>query len=299
MDNNKETKRSFEYFQHNGITFISSIHSIEQLEWVKDFEMDPDLPLIVTYPKSGTYWMQQIASQILSTGNDANRKGKELYHKAPWIEYFGFKPGWTDYQLLTTHLNYHMAPNCVKNKMIKIIYVARNPKDVIVSSYHFHKYSHFLKKPKDFQDFLEQFVEGNVFYGSWFHHIRDWYSHKDELNILFVTYEDMKKDLRSVIEKVASFLNKKLDGETLESILEHCTFKYMKENPETNYHEASGLFDADKGSFYRKGITGDWKNHFLVSQNEWFDSIYKEKMADIPVTFDYDIVDLIYFPNKQ
>ncbi|XP_078094074.1 amine sulfotransferase-like [Mustelus asterias] len=286
MDPSEVAKMSFEYFQHNGVTFVSMIHSIEHLEWVKDFKMDPDIPLLVSYPKSGTTWLQQIISLILSNANDTGEKFKNLYAKAPWIEYPLFKTVSRDYQLLTTHLNYHMVPNIVKSKMIKIIYVARNPKDVIVSSYHFHKYSRFLKTPKDFQDFVEQFVEGNVFYGSWFDHIRDWYSHKDELNFLFVTYEEMQKDLRSVIEKVASFLNKKLDAGTLESILDQCTFNSMKENPQTNYQDVSGMFYSDKGSFYRKGIVGDWKNHFLVSQNEWFDSIYQERMADFPVKFD-------------
>ncbi|XP_067867052.1 amine sulfotransferase-like [Heterodontus francisci] len=294
MDNNEENKQTFEYFQHNGIPFVSGIHSIERLEWLKDFKMDPDIPLIVTYPKSGTNWMQQIASLIMNCDHIASLKEQTLYQRAPWMEYIPFKPDITKYMMLTTHLNYHMVPNDVKNKMIKIIYVVRNPKDVIVSSYYFHQCTHFLKVPKDFQDFLKQFVEGNVFYGSWFDHIRDWYNHKDELNILIVMYEDMQKDLRSVIEKIASFLNKELDGETLELILDQCTFKYMKENPETNYQMSTGLFKNDSDPLFRKGVAGDWKNHFLVSQSEWFDSIYQERMADFPLKFESDIV-----TNKQ
>ncbi|XP_048449276.1 sulfotransferase 1C3-like [Rhincodon typus] len=157
MENSEETVK---YFQHNGIIFCSGIHSVEQLEWLKDFNIDPDIPLLITYPKSGTTWMQQIISLILCNDSDSTKE-MNLYHRAPWIESTRFKPENTDYQLLTTHLNYQMVPNCVKNKMHKIIYVARNPKDVIVSSYYFHKYSRFLKEPKDFQEFLEQFVEGN------------------------------------------------------------------------------------------------------------------------------------------
>uniref|UniRef100_UPI00398E6F37 amine sulfotransferase-like n=1 Tax=Pristiophorus japonicus TaxID=55135 RepID=UPI00398E6F37 len=234
--------------------------------------------------------MQQVISLIVASGNIDSVKDRLLCKRAPWIEYSTFKTHSTDYQLLTTHLNYHMTPNGVKNKMTKIIYVARNPKDVIVSFYHFHKYCNFLMTPKDFQHFLEQFAEGNVLYGSWFDHIRDWYSHKDELDILFVTYENMQKDLRSVIKKVAIFLNKKLDGETLESILDQCTFNHMKANPKTNFELSARLFDAEKSSFYRKGIVGDWKNHFLVTQSEWFDAIYQGRMADFPLKNTSNIV---------
>ncbi|XP_072404424.1 amine sulfotransferase-like isoform X1 [Chiloscyllium punctatum] len=261
------------------------LHKAERLEELKDFNIDPHIPVLITYPKSGTTWMQQIMSLILCNDNDS-KKVINLYERAPWMESVRFKLESMDYQILTTHLNYQMVPNCVKNKMFKIIYVTRNPKDVIVSSYHFHEYSRFLEAPKNFQDFLENFVEGNVFFGSWFEHIRDWHSHKDELNILFVAYEDMKNDLQSVVQKVASFLNKKLDEETLESILNQCTFKHMKENPKTNYKSVSDLFNFESGSFYRKGITGDWKNYFLVSQNEWFDAIYQKKMGDFPLKFD-------------
>ncbi|XP_060703510.1 amine sulfotransferase-like isoform X1 [Hemiscyllium ocellatum] len=282
MENSEEP---LTYFQHNGILFSSLLHTVERLEWLKEFNIDPNIPVIITYPKSGTTWIQQVISLILCNDNDS-KKEMNLYKRAPWMEITRSKPEIKDYQMLTTHLNYQMVPKCLKNKKFKIIYVTRNPKDVIVSSYHFHKYGRFLEAPKDFQDFLEKFVEGNVFYGSWFEHIRDWHSHKDELNILFVAYEDMKNDLRSVVQKVASFLNKKLDEDTLESILNQCTFKYMKENPRTNYKDLAEMFNTESGSFFRKGITGDWKNHFLVSQNEWFDSIYQEKMGDFPLKFD-------------
>ncbi|XP_072404412.1 amine sulfotransferase-like isoform X3 [Chiloscyllium punctatum] len=202
----------------------------------------------------GTNWVQQMASLILANGNIDSVKDKILKHRAPWIEFVPFKPGYTDYQLLTTHLNYQMVPSSAKNRRMKIIYVARNPKDVVVSFYHYHNCHHYLKTPKDFSDFLEQFIEGNVIYGSWFDHIRDWYNHKDELNMLFVTYEDMQKDIRSVIVKVASFLNKMLDGKTLESIVDHCTFAYMKTNAATNYRAELKHFNHDIGHFFRKGL---------------------------------------------
>lgn len=30
-----------------------------------------------------------------------------------------------------------------------------------------------------------------VFGSSWFEHIKTWYSHKDDMNMLFITYEEM------------------------------------------------------------------------------------------------------------
>lgn len=41
-----------------------------------------------------------------------------------------------------------------------MIYVARNPKDVAVSFYHFHKIANFLPDPGSFDDFLRHFLDG-------------------------------------------------------------------------------------------------------------------------------------------
>jgi len=42
----------------------------------------------------------------------------------------------------------------------QVIYVARNPKDVVVSYYHFHHLAKFLPDPVSFDAFLQQFLEG-------------------------------------------------------------------------------------------------------------------------------------------
>lgn len=44
--------------------------------------------------------------------------------------------------------------------LLQIIYVFRNPKDVLVSMYHFHKISVTIETPKDFDTFLEKFLVG-------------------------------------------------------------------------------------------------------------------------------------------
>lgn len=42
----------------------------------------------------------------------------------------------------------------------QVIYVARNPKDVLVSYYHFHKVAVMMETPKDFNEFFDKFMEG-------------------------------------------------------------------------------------------------------------------------------------------
>lgn len=44
--------------------------------------------------------------------------------------------------------------------MPQVIYVMRNPKDVIVSSYYFHQMARFLEDPGTFDEFVDKFLEG-------------------------------------------------------------------------------------------------------------------------------------------
>lgn len=97
----------------------------------------------------------------------------------------------------------------------QVIYVSRNPKDVAVSFYHFHKLAAFLPDFSAFEEFLRHFLEGrrefkvqrlqeplpnvsispccvSVCYGSWFDHIKGWTDQRRApSNLLHVTYEEM------------------------------------------------------------------------------------------------------------
>uniref|UniRef100_UPI00398F8D04 amine sulfotransferase-like n=1 Tax=Pristiophorus japonicus TaxID=55135 RepID=UPI00398F8D04 len=279
--------KHYDLYQYKGCNFISNIHIKEHLEKLDQLEIRDNDVIAVTYPKSGTIWMQQILSLIYSDGDLAAVQGKRTAERVPWIEVpvidFVKQPS---PRLSVSHLPYHLIPKDVKKENRKIIYVARNPKDVAVSLYHFQNYVIMLDATSSFEDFLEKFIEGKVLYSSWFDHIHDWYTHRDEFDILFVTYEEMQKDLRASIQKICDFLGKELDDEKLDIVTEQCTFKVMKINPMANYENIENK--NPNGAFLRKGIVGDWKNHFTVAQSEMFDRIYQERMKDIPFKFIWD-----------
>lgn len=43
---------------------------------------------------------------------------------------------------------------------LQVIYVTRNPKDVLVSSFHFHQMARFLEDPGTFEEFVDKFLSG-------------------------------------------------------------------------------------------------------------------------------------------
>ncbi|XP_077145626.1 amine sulfotransferase-like [Ranitomeya variabilis] len=280
-------------FEHKGVYFETRITSPEIVDDIEHMEVRESDVFLVTYPKSGTVWTQQILSLIL---NDGHRNGMEHIDnmtRAPWLEYNITNVNFSNHpspRLFTSHLPYYLMPSDLKRKRGKIVYVCRNAKDCLVSYYHFYRRFYSFNFKMNIGQFMDLFTSGRVLGGSWFDHIRDWMTHKDEFNIIFLTYEEMVKDLRSAVLKICTFLDKSLDKKAIDMVVQKATFKTMKDDPDANYtFYPNDLIEASENAFLRKGVVGDWKTIMTVAHSEILDKVYKEKMGDLPIKFFWDL----------
>ncbi|NXP82203.1 ST3A1 sulfotransferase, partial [Ramphastos sulfuratus] len=292
-DNRPTMEPSKEYlFEYKGFYF-GALTTLEHVSALEDFEINDSDIFIATYPKSGTVWTQNILSLIIHEGHRNGTENIEIVERIPWLEY---KTSTKDYtklplpRVFATHLPYYLVPRDLRNKRASIIYVTRNPKDIMVSYYHFSKYMNTLEEIPDFNLFMERFLAGKVLGSSWIDHVSGWCSHAEDFNILFLTYEEMKKDLRSAVLKICKFIGKKLSEEEVDSVVRQASFENMRKDPRANYENLpDDVVAKDKGTFLRKGTVGDWKNHMTVAQNERFDQVLMEKIKALPINFIWDI----------
>ncbi|XP_033014611.1 sulfotransferase 2B1-like [Lacerta agilis] len=196
----------------------------------------------------------------------------------------------------------------------------RNPRDVMVSSYHFFQAFKDLKDYETMEVYMERFLSGEVLFGSWFDHVKGWMEMKDRANIFFITYEELQQmpfvcllikgklcisckalrlhisplipllqDLQGSVQRICRFLGNELNSQQIESVVENASFQKMKDNKMSNFSLIpESIFDHTKAKFMRKGISEDWKNHLTVAQSEYFDRVYWENMCGVNMTFPWD-----------
>uniref|UniRef100_A0A667GUH7 Sulfotransferase n=1 Tax=Lynx canadensis TaxID=61383 RepID=A0A667GUH7_LYNCA len=257
-------------FKFKGYYFLRPGLDIGFLETLNDFEIREDDVFIVTYPKSGTIWFQQILNLIYFDEHRKSTGNLETVFRVPYFEY----PDQNGFYFLS----------------LQIIYVYRNPKDVMCSYFHFSKKMP-LPTTSTIEEFMQLFLEGKVLGSLWFDHIKGWHEHKSLFNIEFMMYEEFKKDLRGSMLKVCKFLGKELSDEDMDTVVSQAMFENMKLDPRANYDnilkDQFGI--QEKGHFLRKGTIGDWKNYMTVEQNERFDKIFQKNMKDFPLKFIWDM----------
>ena len=192
-------------------------------------------------------------------------------------------------RFIKSHLPFSLLPPALLHQG-KVVYVARNARDAMVSSYHHHRLIKGHDYVGDLPTFAKRFMKDQLMLGSFFNHLEEAWKVKEYPNILFIWFEDMKKDLRSVIKKVCNFLDCSLTKEEMERLLNHLDFKNFKNNPAVNREDAKDFgFMRKDGNFVRKGTVGSWKEEFKdhpemeAEFNSWLDTKIDQSNVIFPV----------------
>ncbi|XP_077532706.1 amine sulfotransferase-like [Haemaphysalis longicornis] len=250
--------------------------------------------LQVSYPKCGTHWVQYIIQLILRNGEPLSNY-EDFMRNAAFLEYLPGPRNYKPSNPVGTYLTHIPLRKQNMNPEAKYVYVARNPWDCCVSIYHqFKDVSLYRFEDGTFDDFLEAFLDGDICYGDYFKHVVGGYSLKNEPNVFFVTYEELKKDTRGTVLRLARFIGQhygdmlEKDGKNghklIDLIIERSAPENMRnivvlnlagnENAEVD-ENLKKLDISSKGShggnnkchsFVRRGEVGGWKEYFSPDQ---------------------------------
>ncbi|XP_033000104.1 sulfotransferase 6B1-like [Lacerta agilis] len=270
-------------FTYKGILYPLAICKLENFQALETFEARMDDVILAGYPKTGTNWLEAMLRDLeFRAGKYTEEESKrrmaieEELAVPPRLEFGNLDAikrmtKLPSRRIIVTHLPPHLLPKSIFKSKAKILALTRNPKDTIVSYFHFN--NNFSAFPNATWDaYFTNFMNGKVCWGSYFDHVSEWDKFIDDENVMGICYEELKEDQHSGLQQIAKFFGFSVTEEEIKSVVEKCSFKAMKQKA----NETHGAFGD---VLFRKGSVSDWKSLFSETQNQEMDRRFEECLA--------------------
>ncbi len=253
-------------------------HHMDSTIW-NDFGFRDDDIIIATYAKSGTTWTQQIVAQLVFGGGET----PAVAEISPWLDLrvppkevkLPMVEAQTHRRFLKTHLP---VDALVFSPRARYLYIGRDGRDVVWSLHNHHARANALwyqllndtpgrvgppiEPPtadtrQYFLDWLER--DGHPFWPFW-ENVRSWWAVRHLPNVLMLHYAELKADLPGQMRRIADFLDIKIDAARFPTMLERCSFDWMKENATASVPLGGAPWEGGAKTFVHRGTNGRWRD---------------------------------------
>jgi hypothetical protein len=240
---------------------------------------------IAGLPKSGTTWLKKmlssypgfceilipdVAAYELATGGSHD-------YDLPDDMFSRFRD-----MLVVTKMHVHGSPHNVSLLQaagVRYVVLYRDLRDVAVSHFFYVRQTPWhpeypVYAKLSVQEGLAAFAERTLLaHADW---VRSWHENRDPEMSIELRYEQMLADTTSVMTRVAEHFELDSSPEKIARIVETHSFRRLS--------KGRGRGQESEQSFFRKGVTGDWKNYFTPELEE----TYKRRIGDFLIEFGYE-----------
>lgn len=251
--------------------------------------------IVCSYFKAGTTWTLQIATQIAFRGQ---AEFDNIHHVVPWpdvpmpsiarlvIPLDDPSPAArspTGLRVIKTHLPKAHIPF---TREARYIAVTRDPKDCCVSGYRFLQALALGPLMPSVAHWVDYLLSPD-FPDSWAEHVASYWAARHEPNVLFITYEEMKRDHAGAVRKIAEFMGAELTPAELDTVVRQSSFAAMK--------EAGAKFEPGRivpwggeRAMMRRGASGGSSELLTAEQQRRIDEHSRRELARLGCGFPYD-----------
>lgn len=246
---------------------------------------------VCSHPKSGTTWMQHVVHTLATNGESP------LPHVSDACPFYEADCSWEPRmepvlaaavrgkheqikrRIFNTHCRWEMMPKGSVDA--RYIYMVRRPHDACVSF--FHHLAHQSEADGGFlgtfDEFVEQWTGGAMYFGTWSAHLRSWLGADGESaaaadpRVLVLAYEEMKRNLRSCVLRVNAHCRFGLSEARVDELLPRFSFEWMRAHEEQfeprsvkwvqSPHAASMETSAGGAATPAVDSEGDGRFHFV------------------------------------
>ncbi|MBN1680158.1 MAG: sulfotransferase domain-containing protein [Anaerolineae bacterium] len=173
------------------------------------------------------------------------------------------------------YMSYDSFKSIPKPERYRAFFIMRDPRDIVVSWYFSVRYSHganprIAQMRKDLENMSEK--EGLVYAVNYlerdqlFSSLDSWIAApREDSNIMLVKFEDVTGSTsQHVFNNLLTHCDIHIPDQTLSTILEDYSFERLSGRKQGQ---------EDSSHHYRKGVAGDWRNHFDNALLAQFDEI--------------------------
>lgn len=236
-------------------------------------------------PKSGTTWLEKMLGSyegfhelmIPEVARYEMRSGGSHDYELPGDMFDRF-----DDALVLTKMHVHGSEHnagLLARAGVRYVVLYRDLRDVAVSNFFYVRNTpwhpeHGRYKGIGVDEGLRVFASRTLpAYERW---VRSWHENRDPENSLIIRYEDLLEDDAGVLGRVAGLFGLDDSRETIERIACANSFGAMSGGRSTG--------ESNEHAFARKGVAGDWVNHF----DEETRLLYKELIGQFLIDFGYE-----------
>ncbi|KAD3067821.1 hypothetical protein E3N88_35701 [Mikania micrantha] len=219
------------------------------------FKSEPTDIILASFMKSGTTWLKALMFSTLNRDH-YSFSNHHLHNNSPQSTF----PYLDAESYPMTDFTTFSAPRLFATHFARTLLPALDPKDILVSKWHFmSKLRSKDLPPLSFDEAFELFCLGVSEFGPFWEHVLSYWraSLESPDKILFLRYEELMKQPEVVVRKLADFMGKPVNKKGVE--------KFGK------------LVEVEKQQFFRKGEIGDWKNYLSEEMKDRIDGIIDEK----------------------
>jgi len=240
---------------------------------------------LVSFPKSGNTWTRFLVGNLISTAQPATFSNIHILVPDPTG---------------TSRRDFNRIPRprviksheCFNPRYPRVIYIVRDPRDVVVSQYHYYRKIREIADELPLETFVGRFLAGETWPYAWGHHLVSWEQHvltwlgtrEGNPRFLMLRYEDMLADTCCELRKLAAFIGLDITNAQLAQAVERSSAGKMRQIEQAQGADLDRMMGANSRKdlmFVRAAVSGGWRKDLPMPMVETIEAAWGPMMRHL------------------
>lgn len=239
-------------FFSRGLTRLNKIIESDYPKHYKPTENDVHL---VSFPRSGNTWMRVILAEILYGKSGDGLDDLQYFIPDNQVRFNLNRLVDSEFHVVKSHYPLNYSDSKTK-KYNRVIYLIRDPRDVVVSHY---RYMSARGYTTDFDNFLIDWVTGRIWPTSWREHVNSWIgidSKTNDFNICIIRYEDLLSEPIAQVQKAVDIIGIEANLNTVQRALDLASAENMRNKEKLGLRKGEDVVGM---KYIGEAVDGQWK----------------------------------------